>query len=302
MKKTIVVAGGTGNLGKRIVDALLERGADVRMIVRSGTDNERLQPFRDRGVQVFALDMLNVAEVTKACTGASCVVSALQGLRDVIVDTQKALLDAAVAAGVPRFVPSDYSSDFTQLPAGENRNFDLRREFHQHLDKAPVEATSVFNGAFTDIIAYNTPLLNVQEESIGYWGEKDNWHMDFTTMDETAAFTAEVALDRSTPRYLRIASFQVSPKELSELTKSATGSAFKLVQMGGLQEFGEQIKKQRAANPAGEAEVFPAWQGAQYMHGMFSTQHGSLDNNRYPGLRWTGAEEFMKALLQPAVA
>jgi len=38
----------------------------------------------------------NVAEVAKACKGATCVVSALAGLHDVIIDTQKVLLDAAV--------------------------------------------------------------------------------------------------------------------------------------------------------------------------------------------------------------
>jgi len=41
------------------------------------------------------------------------VVSALAGLRDVIVETQAALLDAAIKARVPRFIPSDFSIDFT---------------------------------------------------------------------------------------------------------------------------------------------------------------------------------------------
>ena len=77
--------------------------------------------------------MTDVAELTQACAGASCVVSALQGLREVIVGTQSALLAAAVAAGVPRFIPSDFSSDYTQQLVGVNRNFDLRREFGAHL-------------------------------------------------------------------------------------------------------------------------------------------------------------------------
>jgi hypothetical protein len=35
----------------------------------------------------------------------------LAGLREVVIDAQKKLLDAAIAAGVPRFIPSDYSLD-----------------------------------------------------------------------------------------------------------------------------------------------------------------------------------------------
>ena len=71
--------------------------------------------------------------MTPACSRASCVVSALQGLRDVIVETQTVLLDAAIKAEVPRFIPSDYSIDFTKFPPGENRNLDLRRDFHNCL-------------------------------------------------------------------------------------------------------------------------------------------------------------------------
>jgi NmrA-like family len=74
--------------------------------------------------------MSDVEQLKQACQGVSCVVSALAGLHETIVDSQIKLLDAAISAGVPRFIPSDYSSDFTKLPAGENRNFDLRKEFH----------------------------------------------------------------------------------------------------------------------------------------------------------------------------
>lgn len=297
MKKRILVAGGTGNLGTRIVDALLKKGAEVRMIVRAGTDPKRVQSFKDRGATVIEADMMSVEEVTAACEGVTCVVSALQGLHDVIVDTQKVLLDAAVAAGVPRFIPSDFSSDFNHLPPGENRNFDLRREFHQHLDKAHIKATSVFNGAFSEILTNGTPILNPKEKSIGYWGDKAGWRMDFTTIDDTAAFTAEVALDDSTPKALQIASFQVSPNELAAMAKEAAGQNFKLIPMGSLEEFSKQIKKQRAQNSAGENELFPAWQGMQYMHGMFSTQHEALDNNRYPDLKWSSAKDFIKSIV-----
>jgi uncharacterized protein YbjT (DUF2867 family) len=37
MKKIIVISGATGNLGERIVKALLDKGASVRAIVRAST-------------------------------------------------------------------------------------------------------------------------------------------------------------------------------------------------------------------------------------------------------------------------
>ncbi len=124
--------------------------------------------------------MSDMEDLTQACRSTSCVVSALSGLHDVIVDSQTKLLDAAIAAGVPRFIPSDFASDFTTLPVGENRNFDLRKEFHQYLDKSPIAATSILNGAFADILGYGTPLYDVKNYSVGYWGNKSDWKIDIT--------------------------------------------------------------------------------------------------------------------------
>ena len=159
MSNIIMVAGATGNLGAKIVDALLNHGADVRALVRLECSDEKIKMLRERGVKVFQVDMLNADEISKACAGVDCVVSALSGLRDVVIDLQKTLLDSAVKAGVPRFIPSDYSLDFTKLAAGTNRNLDWRREFHTHLDAAPIQVTTVFNGAFMDLLTTDMPLI-----------------------------------------------------------------------------------------------------------------------------------------------
>lgn len=164
MKNVILVAGGTGNLGGKIIKALLERNAEVRIIVRSGSDSEKINNLEQLGVKVFRIKFSDSEQLTRTCKDVSCVVSALQGLPDVIVDTQTLLLDAAIKAGVPRFIPSDYSLNFTKLPEGENRNFDLRREFHKVLDKASISATSIFNDAFAEILTYNIPILDFKKK------------------------------------------------------------------------------------------------------------------------------------------
>jgi uncharacterized protein YbjT (DUF2867 family) len=45
MKPTILVAGGTGNLGERIIKALIKRGAEVRAIVRNGSEPEKKELY-----------------------------------------------------------------------------------------------------------------------------------------------------------------------------------------------------------------------------------------------------------------
>jgi NAD(P)-dependent dehydrogenase (short-subunit alcohol dehydrogenase family) len=293
MNNSILVAGGTGDLGNRIIKALIKRKANVVAIVRHSTDNAKVAELVKMGVNVIRVDMSNLAELTAACQGVSCVVSAFAGLRDVIVDTQSLLLDAALAAGVSRFIPSDYSSDITQIAEGENRNFDLRKEFHKKLDAALIAATAIMNGAFSDILAYNTPFYNVKDNSVGYWGNNPDFKVDFTTKDDTANFTAAAALDPTAPKILRIASFQISPNDLISMTMELKKTEFKLVPMGSLEGLSAFNKKSRAENPAGENELYPKWQGSQYMHSMFTAQNIPLDNSRYADVAWTSAHDIL---------
>lgn len=291
MNKLILVVGATGNLGQKICRELIKNNANVRAVIREESSNEKVDILKKMGVELFKCDLSNEQELIKACTGVSCVVSALAGLSNIIVEAQTKLLNAAIAVGVKHFIPSDFSSDFTHIPEGENRNFDLRREFHVYLDQSPIKATSILNGAFADILRYNTPLFNVPEKTIAYYDGKQDWKIDFTTMDNTAAYTALAALDETAPRYLKIASFSVSSNELVSLSKEHKGAEFKLIDMGTMEGFSAYNKTQRAANPAGENELYSKWQQSQYLYSMFFTHHESLDNDRYKGLNWSPVEE-----------
>lgn len=298
MKKTILVAGATGNLGYRICRELIQRGAEVRAIVRTSSDTDKTEALEEMGVEIKCIDFNNPEAIAEACREVSCVVSVLAGLGDVIIDLQKKIADAAIAAGVPRFIPSDFCTDYTLLKEGENRNFDLRRVFRTYIDSLPIQVSSVFNGCFADILKYNTPILNLKDKSIGYWGDNADWKLDFTTMDNTASFTAEAALDDQAPRNLQIASFQVSPNMLSEEVKEVSGQEFKIHQLSSLEHFAEAIKKQRAEDPAGENELYAKFQQGQYMYSMFTAQHHELANGRYEGISWASCTDYLKTFLQ----
>ena len=295
MKQTIVVAGATGNLGGRLVRELLKKEADVRVLVRPGSDRKKVADLQKAGTAVVTVHNWNGAELTEACRDAACVVSVLSGLHNVVVDAQKVLLDAAVNANVPRFIPSDFSIDFTRLPAGRNRNLDLRREFHAYLNKAPVAATTIFNGAFAELLTGDMPLVLTTIKRILYWGNADQ-RMDFTTMDNVATFTANAALDPATPRYLCIAGDQISARQLVSVAGDVTGHKFGLLRPGGLGLLSVLINIARTVAPGGD-DLYPAWQGMQYMRDMLDgrAEMHTLDNNRYPGIQWTTAWDVLTA-------
>jgi uncharacterized protein YbjT (DUF2867 family) len=298
MKKTILVAGATGDLGGRIAKALIAKGAQVRAVVRASSDPEKIQKLEKMGVEVVKIDTSNLAEMTAACKDVACVVSALAGLRDVIIDAQKVLLDAAVAAGVPRFIPSDYSLDFTKFHDGENRNLDLRREFHTYLDKAPIAATTIFNGAFMDMLTDQMPLILFKQKRILYWGNIDH-KMGLTTKDNIAEYTANTALEATTPRFLRIAGDLISPKEVRKVMEELTNTPHSFFRPGGLGLLSTIIKIARFMAPA-KNELYPAWQGMQYMRNMIDDRSNlvTIDNNRYPNMQWTTVKDMLKVHLE----
>lgn len=293
--KIIVLAGATGDLGGRIVAALTRRGATVRALVRPQTDEAKIAVLRAAGATPVDVDFSDAAVLQQACTGADCVVSALNGLEPIMIDLQGRLLDAAVAAGVPRFMPSDFSLDFTKTHPGDNRNLDLRRAFMERVDAAPIGAQSVLNGMFADLLTGAAPIILPSRKRVLCWGNADQL-LDFTTKDDVADFTADVALDADAPRFSRVAGSSLSSHQLADVMGRLTGNRFKIFRPGGLGLFSALITVARTMTPKSD-DPFPAWQGMQYMRDMLSGRGklSPLDNARYGKTDWTSVEDVMAA-------
>ena len=291
---TIALAGTAGDLGQRIAAALVARGAAVRALVRPHASEADLDRVTATGAVPVLVDPTDVAAMAEAVAGAACVVSALSGLRDVVLDRQSVLLDSAVRAGVPRFVPSDYASDFTRTEPGHNRNFDLRREFWGRADRASIAVTSVLTGAFMELLEGDMPVLQRRVRRVLHWGDADQ-RLDFTTKDDVAAVTAAVALDPTTPRALRFAGDTVSARDLAAIMTDLTGERWRTLRVGSARSLDVvgAVLKRVAPEPG---EVFPAWQGIAYSRDMFSgeAQLEPLDTARYPELTWTKVPDLLR--------
>ena len=290
--RTIIVAGATGHLGQKICTNLIGIGATVKALVRKESNSVAITSLQKLGVQVIETEFDQPSKLIKACRGCSCLVSAVSGLREIIVDLQTKLLNAAVEAGIPRFIPSDYCIDYTKLPKGSNRNLDLRREFNGILDHAPMKGTSILNGMFTDLLVGEAPVVLFKIKRVLYWGSKHQL-LDFTTMNDTATYTAYAVVDDTTPRYLRIAGDVKNAEGLKDAATEATGKKFGLLRPGGLGLFKTMIRITKTLSP-GKKDVFPAWQGMQYMYNMYTglPKLEPLDNDRYP-IKWTSVKDVL---------
>ena len=291
-RPVVAVAGAAGDLGFRIVNALTMKGASVRALVRRPVEKLALAH-----VEQITVDYTDGEALASRLTGATSVVSALNGTAPVILGAQGRLLDAAVAARVPRFIPSDFSLDYRATQPGGNRNMDLRRTFAARVDAAPIRATSILNGPFAELLEGEAPIVLHKLRRVLYWGNADQL-FDFTTKNDVAAFSADVALDAEAPRYLRIAGDQISPRGLATLLTDMDGQHWKLLRAGGIGRLSAIIAIVRALSTNTDAP-FPVWQGMQYLRDM-STGRGKLhdlDNARYGKTDWTRAADVLAPTL-----
>lgn len=297
MTTTVLVAGATGDIGSRISRELLSHDVRLRVLTRPGSSAAAELFGDDRRVQIMTADYANHDALVGAASDVDVVVSALSGIRSVIVDAQRALLAAAVAAGVPRFLPSDYSADYRRLTPGTNRNLELRREFAADLDAAPIQATSVLNGMFTELLAGQAPMILRDRKRVLFWSSADQV-LDVTTKDDTARTVALVALDADAPRVVEVAGDRITARQVADLASELSGDTYKLQWAGttGTLSAMAAVGRRLSRHPD---ETFPAWQGMQYFVSMFSGE-GELhhvDNERYGRQSWTTARDILQPWL-----
>ncbi|MFG6501879.1 NmrA family NAD(P)-binding protein [Microbacterium sp. P05] len=297
MTRTILIAGATGDLGQRIVRELLQHDVNLRVLTRPGSATAASLFGDDDRIRIVTASYSDHAALTAAASGVDVVVSAVSGTRPVIVDAQRALLEATVEAGVARFIPSDYSADYRSIAPGTNRNFELRREFAADVDAAPVQATSILNGMFTDLLTDQAPMILFERRRVLFWSSADQI-LDFTTKDDAARVTALAALDDDAPRVIEVAGSQVSARDVARIMTDLTGTPFKLLWAGttGTLSAMSSVGKRLSKNPE---ETFPAWQGMQYFVSMFSgqAQLRHVDNDRYGAHTWTTVRDVLRTHL-----
>ncbi|KJL47536.1 Quinone oxidoreductase 2 [Microbacterium hydrocarbonoxydans] len=114
---TILVTGATGQLGRLIVESLLERGASADQIVAGARD---VSKAADLGVRAVHLDYTDPASIAAALDGVDSVVLVSGSEVGQRVAQHQAVIDAAAAAGVSKFVytsaPKATTSDLVLAP------------------------------------------------------------------------------------------------------------------------------------------------------------------------------------------
>ena len=97
---SIVVTGATGQLGRHVIEALLERNVTAEDIVATGRAVHKLSDFAARGVRVAAVDYADAVSVAAALKGATKVLLISGSEVGQRVEQHRTVIEAAKSEGV----------------------------------------------------------------------------------------------------------------------------------------------------------------------------------------------------------
>lgn len=192
----ILVVGATGVLGQRVVRGLLERGVCVRAMTRAP---ERASALQQRGAEVVPGDLIDRASLARACAGVDRVFAAAHGLlgrgrhRSEFVDDQghRALIDAARAAGVQRFV---YTSAQGASPDHPVDFYRTKFAIERHLAASGMPHVILRPTAFMEWHAHNLNGKGVLDKGIAQLIGPGTKKRNFVAADDVAALAVRTLL------------------------------------------------------------------------------------------------------------
>lgn len=289
-KTPVLVVGATGNLGFEIAKQLSrQEGAQVSALVRPGGEQnprkqEKLEALRQHNVQLVEGDLFDKASLKQACQGIEVIVSAVNGDADVVVEGQTNLIKAAEAAGVRRFIPSDYSVDYRKLDWGDNYQLNFRKAVFTTLQGSKrLSYTLILCGTFMETLFSPFGMVfDFQKGRFKYWGDGET-RFDVTSLHDVAAYTAAAALDAGMANQaLEIAGDTITMKQLKALYEAHTIEVLSERNLGSTSELLHWIDSHRDS-----AQSPNDYLPQQYHYAMVSGK-GKLDKNltdRYPNIR-----------------
>jgi NAD(P)H dehydrogenase (quinone) len=121
---SVVVIGATGQLGRLVVESLLQRGVEPSQIVATGRNTARLADLAERGVQVQSVDLNDGPALAAALEGAEKVLLVSTNEVGSRLANHQSAIDAAKVAGVSLLA-------YTSIPKAETTAMSLAEEHRE---------------------------------------------------------------------------------------------------------------------------------------------------------------------------
>jgi uncharacterized protein YbjT (DUF2867 family) len=223
--KNVALAGAGGNIGPSLLNALLEAKFNVSILSRPSSTTTF-----PAGVTVLKTDYSeeSLVEVLK---GQHVVVSAVAGQA---LGSQKTIIDAAIKAGVKRFIPSEYGYDTLDkelikvIPLLDTKGDIIRYAQSKAAAHPEFTWTGVATGIFFDW-GLNTGFLDfdLKNHSVTVWDD-GNTRFSTTNLATVGRYVAAALKhpEETANKYIFVQSFSTTQNEVIALLEKHSGKTW----------------------------------------------------------------------------
>ncbi|KAJ8115256.1 hypothetical protein OPT61_g3047 [Boeremia exigua] len=224
--KNVIIVGAGGNLGPSILKAFLASSFNTSVLSREGSNSTF-----PSGVKVLRADYESVDSLKQAFQGQDAVISIVGGGA---LGDQNKLIDAAIAAGVKRFLPSEFGSN---TPDARTRAvvpvFEAKLGTVNYLKSKQdvISWSSVITGPFFDWgLKVGFLGLNAQTKTatIVDSGDATFSATNLGNIGEAVVKTLENA-EATKNQYVYVSGFQTSQNQILAAAEKITGEKWKVV-------------------------------------------------------------------------
>ncbi|KAK6441355.1 hypothetical protein LTR95_002407 [Oleoguttula sp. CCFEE 5521] len=216
----VALAGAAGSLGAPVLEELLAAGFEVTVLTREGSSSTF-----PSAAKVITVDYDSVESLRKALHGQDALISTIS---TTAIEQQFKLLDAALAEGVIRVIPSEFGSDTTQpdnrkLPVYGDK-VKIQEYLQEKTQGTKTSYTFVINNVFIDWgIGYNF-LLNSKKREITLY---DGGEVEYSATSLRSVAKGVVGVlnhpEETKDRFVKIDSIVLTQRKLFEIAKKAIG-------------------------------------------------------------------------------
>ncbi|GAB4857946.1 hypothetical protein Ancab_015851 [Ancistrocladus abbreviatus] len=248
-KSKVLVVGGTGYIGKRIVEASLKQGHETYVLQRRelGLDIDKLQvllSFKKKGARLVEGSFSDHQSLVDAVKLVDVVICAMSGahIRSHNILLQVKLVDAIKEAGnVKRFLPSEFGMDPARMQDALEPGrvtFDEKMVVRKAIESANIPFTYVSANCFGGYFVGNLCQLGTltpPKQNVTLYGD-GNVKAIFLDEDDVATYTIKTIDDPRTLNktvYLRPPENILSQSELIATWENLTGKELNKHSMSG---------------------------------------------------------------------
>ncbi|KAH6789367.1 NmrA-like negative transcriptional regulator family protein [Perilla frutescens var. frutescens] len=238
-KSKILIIGGTGYIGKFIVEASAAAGHPTFVLVRESTLSNPQKPhliqsFRNSGVNFIHGDMYDDASLVKAIKQVDVVISAVGYAQ--LNDQDRILAAIKEAGNVKRFFPSEFGNDVDRVHAVEPATsvFQHKAQFRRLVEAAGVPYTYVscnfFAGVFIRTLA-QLDATHPPRDKVVILGD-GNTKAVYNKEEDIATYTIKAVDDPKTSNkilYVRPPANTISMNDLTTLWENKIGKKLERV-------------------------------------------------------------------------